>query len=792
MNQFYYYTIRAQRARLSPLAKSPFARFFIYATALALIVGGTYLLIMHNSLGWLIISLASPILMFAHWAKSELRHVKNGKNNTINDLLSTTCLRLMSPHPSPQSIVSMIPKTRSGRFLLQRLQIPLEQLNLIASTLGRDPAAIFDKALEVRLKTDSEQIGGGVLAIALIECYAESEAYLKRLKLEINDLYQTEIWFNHAYGLVKDAKKPRHTGGIGRDLSFGYTPLLQQYAINISQQRQNQPRTQIPQGNRTDVINQMIDIFSKRGNQNIAIVGPNGSGRTTIVYAFAELLLDADSQIASNLKFRQVFSLDASALIANGGERGKLEKLTTRLIREASSAKNVILCLDNAHLFFEEGTGSVDISNVLLPFLENNTVRIILVMDEHKFLKISAQNSLFANALNKIIIPPTEKPETLKILQDQIPLLEYQQGVTYTYRSLEASYELSQRYIHDIEMPGRAKQLLAASARYAQDGLVTVESVETAIEQTYGVKVQTAQTEDARNKLLNLESLIHQRMIGQSEAVSAVAGALRRAGAGVRNLKRPIGTFLFLGPTGVGKTELAKTLSAVYFNDESSIIRLDLNEFVTAEDVARLIEPGVSNPTSLVAQIAKRPFSVVLLDEIEKAHPQVLTTLLQVLDEGILRDGNNQEISFRDSIIIATSNAGANSIREKISQGINLNDFKESIINELIMTNEFKPEFLNRFDEICLFKPLTEQDLMSILGLIINSVNKNLAAQKISVELDEDTKHILIQRGYDPKMGARPIRRMVQKTIENIVANAVLSGKATPGSVIHISPEDIV
>jgi ATP-dependent Clp protease ATP-binding subunit ClpC len=213
-------------------------------------------------------------------------------------------------------------------------------------------------------------------------------------------------------------------------------------------------------------------------------------------------------------------------------------------------------------------------------------------------------------------------------------------------------------------------------------------------------------------------------MIDQEQAVSAVANALRRARAGVRNQDRPIGTFLFLGPTGVGKTELAKALAEVYFNGEDNLIRLDLNEYVNVDDVSRLIADAADDPRSLTAQVMKKPFSVVLIDEIEKAHPNVLTALLQVLDEGILRDIKNREVSFRDTIIIATSNAGADRIREIVERGYDISKYEDNIVNDLISSNQFRPEFLNRFDEITLFKPLSENDLLQVVDLMVAGVNR--------------------------------------------------------------------
>jgi len=363
--------------------------------------------------------------------------------------------------------------------------------------------------------------------------------------------------------------------------------------------------------------------------------------------------------------------------------------------------------------------------------------------------------------------------------------------VTYMYQSLSEAYRLSERYIHDLAMPGKALRLFESAANYSENGLVTARSVQQAIEKTLNVKIGVASSDNEREKLLNLENLIHERMINQSRAVSVVSDALRRARAGVRNQNRPIGAFLFLGPTGVGKTELAKALAAIYFDGEEHIIRVDMNEYVRSEDVARLIADGANNLNSLTARVMKQPFSVILLDEIEKAHPNVLLTLLQMLDEGVLRDEKNREVSFKDAIIIATSNAGADKIRECIERGYDIERFEDQIVNNLIDSGQFRPEFLNRFDEIVMFRPLKKEELVKVVDLMIASVNKTLSQQKISVEVADDAKSYLTEVGYDPRLGARPMRRIVQKTVENMVAKQVLSGEVESGSVVKISLEQV-
>lgn len=280
-------------------------------------------------------------------------------------------------------------------------------------------------------------------------------------------------------------------------------------------------------------------------------------------------------------------------------------------------------------------------------------------------------------------------------------------------------------------------------------------------------------------------------MINQTHAVGVVSDALRRARAGVRNQNRPIGTFMFLGPTGVGKTELAKALADVYFGGEDRLVRLDMNEYVSNDDVTRLIADGADEPGSLTARLMKQPFSVVLLDEIEKAHPNVLTTLLQLLDEGILRDIRGREVSFRDAIIIATSNAGADRIREHIERGIDIEKFESQFIDELIESNLFKPEFLNRFDEIIMFRPLKKDELLQVVDLIIKDVNKTLELQKVSVTVSQDAKEYLVDAGYDPRLGARPMRRVVQRAVENTVAKQVLSGAVEAGGTVEIRLEQV-
>jgi ATP-dependent Clp protease ATP-binding subunit ClpA len=624
------------------------------------------------------------------------------------------------------------------------------------------------------------------MILAMVRQLPARQTLLGHLQLEEDDLIRGIQWYHHLSDLIKiNKKRPKQAGGIGRDWSFGWIPNLSRFGFNISQSG-SLARGEI----RTETLSQLVNSLANNSGV-IALVGKDGVGKTELVYELAEKLMYPNDTVPKQLHYRQVFMLDASRLLSVASERGGLEQLLSTLLNEAYMAKNIIVCLDNAELFFEDGVGSVDLTTLLLPILEAGRLPMILTIDEQKFLQISKRTPAVASAVNRITIHPTSESDTLKVLEDHLPSLEYKRKVTYMYQALKDAYKLSQRYVYDISMPGQAISLLESAADYAESGLVSSRSVAAAIEQSTGVKTSAASNVDEREKLLNLETLIHERMIGQERAVSVVSDALRRARSGVRNQNRPVGTFLFLGPTGVGKTELAKSLAAVYFGGERNIIRLDMNEFVSSDDVARLIADGSEDAGSLTAQVMKQPFSVVLLDEIEKAHPSVLTTLLQLLDEGILRDVRNREVSFRDTVVIATSNAGSDRIQEYLARGYSLQQFEETFINELISSHLFHPEFLNRFDEIVVFGPLDKAQLLQVVDLILVDVNKNLAQQKITVTVAQNAKEYLVEAGYDPRLGARPMRRIVQRAVENTVAKLLLSNEVSAGGSIEISLEQV-
>lgn len=782
---FNYHAKRAQLARYGKALSSWV--FVLELTAVVLLLFGIGLLGINSAAGWLLVGCAAIPAMVSQWYRTELCTLPiNTNERTIQARTETTLLAYLPEQPTPKELAYALMHVSGDTFFSVRFGVGSSFLKEVASDSKEETRVIFEEALTIADGIDGK-VSAGVLILAMLRQFPARQTVLGHLQLGEEDILRGIEWYHGvSHRIETHTKQSKQPGGIGRDWSFGWIPTLSQFGQNISQ-----GGTRIGETVRPDLLNELMANLNGSGGTT-ALIGSDGVGKTEIVYELAAKLIHPDASVPKDLWYQQVFMLDASRLVSVAGQRGGLEKLVSTLLGEAYAAKNIIVCLDNADLFFEEGVGAVDLTPLLLPIIEAGRLRIIMTVDEQKFLQISKRTPALANAMHRIIIPPTDEVATLKVLEDYLPIIEHKRKVTFMYQALKESYRLSQRYVYDISMPGQAVSLLEQAAEFPEEGgLISARSVNLAIERTTGIKTAAADDSTERETLLNLESLIHERMIGQERAVNVVSDALRRARSGIRNVNRPVGTFLFLGPTGVGKTELAKSLASVYFGGENNIIRLDMNEFVSPDDVQRLIADGADDSGSLTAQVMRQPFSVVLLDEIEKAHSSVLTTLLQLLDEGILRDVRGREVSFRDTVVIATSNAGSDRIQEYIERGYSLQQFEETFINELISSHIFHPEFLNRFDEMVVFGPLTKPQLLQVVDLILKSVNKNVAEQNITINVAQDAKEYLVEAGYDPRLGARPMRRVVQRAVENTVAKLLLSKEVTPGSTITITRDQV-
>ena len=784
---------RARKARLGRKFTKPVILLLKVAIT-ALLVVGLGLMLSGVPVGALLLTVAFALLLMLLWYYGELVQLPAVLPiEPVAELRLETALdQELLGHLNTETDPDAIWKAVKGHWQCQFFKVRYGLSDAYFESHTEQPAAgmeaVWADALRLAQHYQLGALTPGAITIALFLNHPDYQTVLSALHLEQSELEDALAWLKHLEDTVAQAAKKEHYGGLGRDWAAGYTPLLNQIGHNISTDIQHGGLWVRETESHNRIIDQMIQVLSNSQSSSVALIGELGVGKTTAVYALAKKLLVGN---VPNLRYHQIFSLDAANLIANAHRFPSLEKLLLGMFGEAASAGNIILFLDEAQLFMRAGTGSVDLTNVLLQVVQSGRVHLICAMTPREWQLLLTNNAPLAGLLNYQVMPPPTPEDTLQIMQDQLVLIEHKHGSVFMYQAVQEAYRLAEKYLPDIAFPGRGIQLLEEAAVSAGKSLITPEMIGKSLEAKLGVKVVQAQGAE-RQQLLNLEDELHKRLINQTRAVSVVANALRRARSGVNNPNRPVGTFLFLGPTGVGKTELAKALADVYYGGRDHIIRVNLNEFSRAEDVSRLLEAvNLETSNSFLAQIRRQPYSVVLLDEIEKAHPDVLNVLLQLLDEGFIRDVSGREASFRDSILIATSNAGADSIRQQVQAGRNQEEYEEEFTTQLIDANLFKPEFLNRFDEIVLFRPLKPEELAQVVKLMIDEVNGNLARQKVSVVLTDAAIQWLVAKGDDPRLGARPMRRMVQRSVENIIARKILGGEAGPGSQIALDVPDL-
>lgn len=731
--------------------------------------------------GYFGISIMALAAMVALWHRYRLVPLPtNTPPKQLDDILSPDVLAKLKAPLTPRSLWEAVHPLPEARFVCNRLLLHASSLGERMSNEETDTAAVWQQAAQLVHAYGSKELHAGTLLCALI---LQSEAILSMLmanKLDRQDVLEVLGWLERE--LVLQRRPKPYFGGLGRDWAMGFTPTLDDFSQNISASIERSGGL-LPHHSHADLIDGIAHNLAQ--NSPVALIGNDGVGKTALVQGLAQHLLEGNTP---SLRYYQVVNLNASLILS--ANASSLERLMVTLLSEAISAGNIILFLDDAHLFFANGVGAFDMGQILLPVLKNRNLKIITAFTPGDWQSLRNAHISLADSLTPVMLNEPEPKIVMDVLEDMAIGLENRHHALLSYEALREAYRLSGQYMQEQSYPGKAISLLEQAFPYAMHQVVMAESVQQAVEKTRGVRVSAAQAPEAE-MLLHLEDKIHERMINQVRAVTVVAGALRRGRAGVANPKRPVGSFLFLGPTGVGKTELARSLAAVYFGDEHQMIRLDMSEYQRPEDVSRLLATGGGQEQSLLASIRQQPFSVVLLDEIEKAHANILNLLLQMLDEGQLTDEQGHAASFKSAIIIATSNAGATDIVEQIKAGGSLDDFERPLLDKLIRDGQFKPELINRFDEVVLFRPLNESELAQVANVMLREVNKTLEAQHISVELTADALAHVVHAGYDPEFGARPMRRVIQKTVENAIAVKILQGQAQPGSHLVLDIQDM-
>ena len=578
-------------------------------------------------------------------------------------------------------------------------------------------------------------------------------------------------------------------GSIAKEWAAGYTPTLDKFSIDWSEivRERGFPETI---GHREKIV-EIERILSRRESKNnVLIIGEAGSGRKSIIQSLAKKSVLGES--SPEVNFKKIKQPDLPSLLAQTKTTEEMESVLDTIFREVISAGNVILVLDEFHNYISAAPrpGTIDISGVISPYLSLISFQVIAIATFEGFHKKIEQNPSISALFEKVKVSEISERETLMLLEDLALKLEAKNKKFISYPALRDIINYCGKYLPAKPFPEKAIDLLDEMMAYlvqTRDKILLPKHVAKIITEKTRIPVGEIEVRE-REILLNLEDLIHRRIINQEEAVKEVSAALRRSRAEVTARKGPMGCFLFLGPTGVGKTETSKALSEIYFGSEERTIRLDMPEFQSVSDISRLIgSPGEEG--LLTTKVREAPFSLVLLDEIEKAHPNILNLFLQVLDEGYLTDGLGRKVDFKNSIIVATSNAGYLLILEAIKQGVEWSQVKEKLLDELFEKAIFRPEFINRFDAVVVFRPLTKENLLDIAELLLQKIKKNLAVKDIEFVITRPLKEKIVELGYDPAFGAREMRRVIQDKIENVLALAILSGELKRGERATINPE---
>jgi ATP-dependent Clp protease ATP-binding subunit ClpC len=692
--------------------------------------------------------------------------------------------------------------SRSVSLLFVRLGITFDQMRdaLRRHLSGKEKGeTVFgidaQKVVCIAFKSAIERRKAQMSAIELFMSAFQSDDFLQELMfslgIETNELKNAVEWIRINEDLVdrysrfmKEASyKP--TKGMDRAYTAVATPFLDRVSEDLTVSAAH-GRLPMLVGREREMNNLLQAI--EGGRQSAVLVGQSGVGKDAIIYGLAERM--AEERVPKVLQDKRLVKISIPHIVSAQGGSGAEERLLY-VMSEVARAGNIILVIEDIDQLV---TGSgVDLSSVLSSELEKGYTFVISTCSSAAYSK-SLESSSLGQKLEKITINEPLRDDAILILESKIGSIENKNKVVFTYSALSGIVDLSTRYLHDQYLPQKAIILAQevgqmVSSQGKEWASVTKEHVAKVISDKTNVPV-TQVSQDESKKLLNLEERMHKRIIGQEEAVSAVSSALRRARVELRSENRPIANFLFLGPTGVGKTELAKTTSEVFFGNEDSMLRFDMSEYQDKASIERLI--GRSGEAGLLTEaVRKNPFSLLLLDELEKAHPDLLNLFLQVMDDGRLTDGLGRTVDFTNVILIATSNAGTQYIQDEVQKQTPLEQIKEHLLEEELRT-VYRPEFLNRFDSVIVFKPLSQEDVVAIAYLMIDKVAKRLDAKGIHFESTDEAVYELAKAGYDPKFGARPLRRVIQERVDNSIAEFLLQGKVNRRDTLILKPGGVI
>ena len=700
----------------------------------------------------------------------------------------------------------MMEKDGLGARILERNGLDLQSLRRAVAELdGCGAPAVPGQGLTVRARAAVEKAAAEALALRhgcigtehlLIGILRQSDCggsqVLRSLDADANDIY-TDIMNVFGSG---DARGKQQTGTARSVLRRAETRVLDQYSRDL---------TELAAAGRIDPVvgrgNEIlrtVQILSRKTKNNPVLVGEPGVGKTAVAEGLAQWV--AGGQAPEGLSGKRIVSLDIPAMLAGTKYRGDFEERVKCVLKDVKRAGDVILFIDELHTIIGAGSaeGAIDAANILKPALGRGEVQIIGATTPEEYRRHIEKDAALERRFQPVKVAEPDKAHTLEMLRSLREGLERHHGVKISDEAMTAACDLSVRYINDRFLPDKAIDLLdeaAASVRVAPgpEGVVTAAEIAQVVSLWTNIPVTGLDSDDAE-RFRGMEERLRRRIIGQDEAVSAVSRAIRRSRVGLRDPNRPVGSFLFLGPTGVGKTELCRALASEVYGDEKAFIRIDMSEYMEKHAVSRLIGSppgyvGYEDGGQLTEKVRRSPWSVVLFDEIEKAHEDVWSILLQIMDDGHLTDSGGRRVDFSNALIVMTSNIGARIITEnRPPLGFHSGEGQSEETMRLAVTEElkatFRPEFLNRIDETIIFHRLSRENMTEISASMLGGVKERFEKLGISLSVPEESVEWIARMGYDDKFGARPLRRTIQHCIEDAAAELMLDGGMKAGDAV--------
>jgi ATP-dependent Clp protease ATP-binding subunit ClpC len=670
----------------------------------------------------------------------------------------------------PKNSNKIIFESEGGKFIKSRLE---ENVDDILASIEVNEESLKD------LEGDSLE----KIVAWFLNQDKQKEREFQKLEMTGQDIVLAAKWWDRKQLLwreVEDEKWSLGRPGIGWDLLFGYTPNLDKYSSNLGRKQDFSDHLI----GREAVVKKIEKIMN--GNNNVLLVGNPGVGKMTVVYEFAERAITGE--LGRKLAYKKLISLDYQRAMAGSEDGDFKKKILSDLMREAEAAGNIVLVVKDLFRITSADFAGKDYVDVFDSVLERNKLKMIALVGRNEYERFLAKDQRVSKNFEVVEVLPPSKEEALLILMRASIKVERTMKVRFSIQALREILEGSDKYITETPFPEKALELMDGVAINKKEGQTSIgrnEVIETLSEKT-GISLNRL-NEGEREKLTNLEEIISKKLIGQKAAVDLIAKSLRSRVAAVKSDERPVGSFLFLGPTGVGKTETAKVLADVYFGSQKSILRFDMAEYVGKEGLSRLIgSVGNNQPGAMTTAIRNRPASLLLLDEIEKAPKEVYNLFLTMLDEGYINDAKGKKVDCRHLFIVATSNAGSKFIREEVMAGVDGEELQKKVVDYVQKEGFYSPEFLNRFDGVVVFEPLSEESLVKIGKLMLGDFKNNLLGKNINIDFGEGVAEKIAKDGYNVEFGARPMRRIVDLILGDCIGKAIISQEVLAGDKIRL------